>query len=301
MKKWLIVICGPTAAGKTALSIQLAKKFNSEIVSTDSRQFYRELKIGSAPPSSEEMAQVPHHFIADRSITEDFSAGRFEEAALKRLEELFNEKNIVFAVGGSGLYIHALCDGLDEFPEIDSTIRENLQKELEENGLDWLCSKLQELDPEYYEQVDKQNPQRIIRALEVCIGTGNKFSSFRVGEKKLRPFETIKIGVEMPRERLYERINLRVDKMMDAGLLDEAKSLVHLKEKNALQTVGYKELFDYLEDKTSLEDAVELIKRNTRRFAKRQITWFRRDDSIKWFQPEEVKNIITYIESKLSA
>lgn len=301
MKKWLIVICGPTASGKTAISIQLARKLNSEIISTDSRQFYKELKIGSAPPSDEELAQVQHHFIADRALTDDFSAGQYEEEALERLEELFIKYDVVFAVGGSGLYINALCDGLDEFPEIDSSIREDLQDQLEQNGLEVLCSQLQKLDPEYYEQVDKQNPQRVIRALEVCIGTGEKYSSFRVGEKKERPFEVIKIGIGMLREQLYDRINLRVDMMIEAGLLDEVRGLVHLKHKNALQTVGYKELFEYFEGKTSLEEAIELIRRNTRRFAKRQMTWFRRDDAIKWFQPNELEGIAAYIESKLSA
>lgn len=301
MKKRLIVICGPTAAGKTATSIQLAKKYNSEIISTDSRQFYRELKIGSAPPSAEELAQVPHHFIADRNLTDDFSAGQFEETALELLEGLFAQHDTIFAVGGSGLYINALCDGLDEFPEIEANVRQGLQKQLEENGLESLTDRLKELDSEYYEQVDKQNPQRVIRALEVCIGTGERYSSFRVGEKKQRPFEVIKIGIEMPREELYERINQRVDKMMEAGLLEEAQALIRLKHKNALQTVGYKELFEHLEGKTTLEEAVELIKRNTRRFAKRQMTWFRRDENIKWFHPQETEDIITYIESKLSA
>lgn len=299
MKKRLIVICGPTAAGKTALSTQLAQHFRTEIISTDSRQFYRELKIGSAPPSAEELEQVPHHFIADRELTDDFSAGEFEEQALQKLDKLFQKHDVVIAVGGSGLYIRALCEGLDEFPEIAPEVRENLQADLESHGLEALCERLKELDPDYYNQVDKQNPQRVIRALEVCIGTGEKYSSFRIGEKKERPFSITKIGVEMPREQLYERINLRVDMMMDAGLLSEAEGLIRLKDKNALQTVGYKELFDYFEGETTLDEAVELIKRNTRRFAKRQMTWFRRDEEIVWFQPSDTEKIISHLETQI--
>lgn len=300
MKKWLIVICGPTATGKTALSIQLAKHFSSEIISADSRQFYKELKIGSAPPSEEELKTIPHYFIANKELTEDFSAGKFEQEALQLLEKLYKEKDILFLVGGSGLYIRAICEGLDDFPEVDPQIRERLIDELEEKGISHLRNQLKELDPEYYETVDQSNPQRLIRALEVCLGTGQKYSKLRGGEKKQRPFEVLKIGVEMDREELYQRINMRVGKMIEAGLVEEARSVYHLREKNALQTVGYKELFEHFDGNISLEEAIELIKRNTRRFAKRQFTWFRRDEEINWFKPEEVKGIIALIESRLN-
>lgn len=300
MKKWLIVICGPTATGKTALSVELAKYFQSEIISADSRQFYKELKIGSAPPSPEELAAVPHHFIANKELSEDFSAGMFEVEALHLLGKLYKSKQILFLVGGSGLYIKALCEGLDDFPDIATEVRNNLIERLEKDGLEPLQKQLKELDPEYHAQVDLQNPQRVIRALEVCIGTGQKYTSFRQGDKKQRSFNILKIGVGMDREKLYEKINLRVDKMLEAGLIKEAKSIYHLRDKNALQTVGYKELFDHFDGKISLEEAVELIKRNTRRFAKRQFTWFRRDQEVKWFESHETKAIISWIESKVN-
>ena len=257
MKPRLIVVCGPTAVGKTAVSIDLAKDFGTEIISADSRQFYEELKIGTAPPSAEELPEVHHHFIGNKTLDEDFSAGEFAEVALKKIAELHQQNPLVFMVGGSGLYIKAVCEGLDEFPETAPEIRGQLNKEFAEKGIEALQQKLKKLDPEHYKKVDLQNPHRLIRALEVCIATGKPYSTFQSGEKQERDFNILKIGLELSREELYHRINKRVDAMMKAGLLEEAKSVQTFKNKNALQTVGYKELFDYLEGKTSLEEAVE--------------------------------------------
>lgn len=296
-KKYLIAVLGPTASGKTSMAIQLAQHYNTEIISADSRQLYKEITIGTAKPTFEERAAAVHHFVDHVSITDEHSAGRFEQEALELLEELYNKHDVVIMAGGSGLYIQAVLEGFDELPKIDPSIREQLNNTLKTQGVEALQEMLHDLDPDYYNEVDLNNPQRIVRALEVCIGSGKPFSSFRQGNKQRRNFTPIKIGIAMDRELLYERINKRVDLMMDAGLLEEARALHHLRGLNALETVGYTELFDYFEDKHDLEEAVELIKRNSRRYAKRQMTWTRKDPDIVWFGPNDIRKVIDHIEA----
>ncbi len=298
-QKTLIVVVGPTAIGKTALAIELAQFYQSEIISADSRQFFQEMHIGTAKPSKEEEAAAPHHFIDSHSIKTLFSTGDFEVQALQLMDELFKKHNVLVMVGGSGLYIDAVCKGLDDLPEIDLSVREALNEKLAIEGIESIKKQLQELDPVYYEKVDQANPQRMIRGLEVVLSTGKKLSSFLTANKKERPFQIIKIGLNMDRALLYERINHRVDLMMEAGLLEEAKSLLPYRQYNALNTVGYSELFDYLEGKTDLAAAISMIKQNTRRFAKRQLTWFRRDENTTWFEPNQVEEIIKHINSQL--
>ncbi|PKP28188.1 MAG: tRNA (adenosine(37)-N6)-dimethylallyltransferase MiaA [Bacteroidetes bacterium HGW-Bacteroidetes-18] len=300
MNSYLITVIGATAIGKTALSIKLAQHFNAEIISCDSRQFYKEMTIGTAVPSSEELAAAPHHFIQNKSIFDHYSVGQFEKDALKKLDELFLKNNIVVMVGGSGLYTNAVLEGFDDFPEIDTEIREKLNKQVENGELEILQNQLKELDLESYQTIEIENPHRLIRALEICIGTGKPYSSFKNKDKTKRNFIPIKIGLMADREIMYDRINQRVAMMLQEGLLDEAKKLVPHKELNALQTVGYRELFDYFDGKCTLEFAVEEIKKNTRRFAKRQVTWNRKDESIHWFDfktaPSEIiKKIETTI------
>jgi tRNA dimethylallyltransferase len=271
----LFLIVGPTASGKTDYSIGLARELNSPVISCDSRQLYRELVIGTAPPTMEQQALVKHYFIWSHSINDYYTAGRYEIEALSLMDELFKERNALVMVGGSGLYADAVCYGLDDFPEPDRQIRESLTLRAKEEGVDSLRKELRILDPESYEAIEISNPQRVIRALEVVLTTGRKFSSYKSNERKVRNFEVERIYIEREREELYERINRRVDVMMSEGLLDEARRLFPFRHLTALKTVGYRELFDYFEGKTSLEEAVELIKRNTRRYAKRQITWFK--------------------------
>lgn len=297
--KFLIVIAGPTAVGKTALSIEIAREFNTEIISADSRQFFREMSIGTAKPSQEELKYVTHHFINSHSIKKEYNVGKYEREALDLLDNLFKKKEVVILTGGSGLYIDAVCKGFDNLPEVSIDIRENLNNIFKEKGIEELQAMLKEHDPEYYKTVDLSNPQRIIRALEVSISTGLPYSSFRKKETKQRTFNIIMIGLELPREELYERINARVDEMIKQGLMEEVKNLIEYKAHNALQTVGYKELFDHFSGKLELKDAIELIKQNTRNYAKRQLTWFRKDKEIKWFHPDEKKEIIEYIKKKL--
>lgn len=292
MRGTLIVICGPTASGKTSLALKLAKHFSAEIISADSRQVYKELKIGSAPPSAKELKEAKHHFIASRNLDEDYNAGAFEKDVLQLLEKLFLKNNYAILVGGSGLYIDAVCNGFDKVPASFSEIRKQLQDLYEEKGIEPLREKLKKLDEDYYKKIDLDNPQRLMRALEVCMGSGKPYSSFRKGKTNERNFRIIKIGLELPRDVLYKRIDARVDEMMKSGLLEEAKNLISIKHLNALQTVGYKELFDFFEGKITLEEAVDLIKRNSRRYAKRQLTWFRRDKEIQWFSPDDVEKII---------
>ncbi|WP_412467815.1 tRNA (adenosine(37)-N6)-dimethylallyltransferase MiaA [Pedobacter sp. KLB.chiD] len=299
-KKTMISIVGPTAIGKTALAIQLAQHFGTEIISADSRQFFKEMAIGTAKPSTAELATAKHHFIDSHTITELFSTGDFEIEGLKKLEEVFQNHDQSIMVGGSGLYVNALINGLDEMPDVDLSIREKLNKQLEDEGLAVIQNQLAELDPEYFERVDQQNPQRMIRGLEVFLSTGQKLSSMLSATKKDRPFNIIKIGLNTDRAVLYNRINSRVDQMMADGLLDEVKSLLPFRKYNALNTVGYSELFDYLDGKHSLEDAIAAIKQNTRRFAKRQLTWFRRDEEINWFEPDQSTEIIDFIERKIT-
>ena len=295
----LIIITGPTAIGKTGLAVFIAKALKTEIVSFDSRQFYKEMKIGTAVPTDEELAEVPHHFIQNLSIHDEYTVGDYERDALKKLEELFQKYNSVVMVGGSGMFEKAVTEGLDEFPEVDKTIRQNLIYEFDIYGLEPLQKELKEVDTDYYHQVDLNNPVRIIRALEVFRGTGKPFSSFRKNNSAKRNFNILKIGLELPREEIYDRINRRVDLMMEEGLLEEVKSLYKLKNLNSLQTVGYKEIFDYLDGKIDLEFAVSEIKKNTRRYAKRQLTWYRKDEKINWFSPFEKEEILDYIFNHL--
>lgn len=292
--KTLIVIAGPTASGKTALSIRLAQKLGTEIISADSRQFYKEMAIGTAKPAPHELAQVKHHFIDSHSITDNFNVGDFEQYGLALLHELFKTHNTVILTGGSGLYIKAICEGFDQLPDVDPAIREQLNATFDTNGIADLQEKLKQADPEYYAQVDINNPQRIIRALEVYQSSGQPFSSYRRKNYQERPFNILKIGLLWPREQLYERINLRVDEMIAQGLIDEVKALLPYCHLNALQTVGYTEIFDYLDGKTDLQTAIYLIKQNTRRFAKRQMTWFNKDKQINWVAPQMVEEFVLY-------
>lgn len=288
---------GPTAVGKTAMSIRLAKAFNTEIVSADSRQIYREIPIGTAAPTGEELLQVKHHFIGSKSITEDYSAGDFEADALFLLDKLFKRNDVVIMTGGSGLYVKAVTHGLDEHPS-DLDVRNTLISGFQKHGLKWLQQELLERDPATYRVIDLSNHQRIIRALEVCITSGMPYSGFLTHSAKNRPFNVIEIGLELPREVLNERINRRVDLMMQAGLENEARSFFHQRHLNALQTVGYKELFDSFEGKCTISQAVEDIKTHTRRFAKRQMTWFRKNSNSKWFSPDEFDKIVAFVRAR---
>ena len=295
----LIIIVGPTAIGKTSLSLSLAEHFSTDIISADSRQFFKEMSIGTAAPTPEELAVAPHHFIHHKSIEEDYSVGDFEREVLEKLEQLFQKHQYLIMVGGSGLYVDAVTKGLDKFPDVAPSVREQLNIDFEENGIEQLQQQLQQLDPEYYSEADIQNPHRLIRALEICIGTGKTYSSFRRNKKAERPFNTIEIGLTAEREIVYDRINRRVDIMMEAGLLEEAKHLYPKKGLNALNTVGYKELFKYFDGEWSLEQAIVEIKKNSRRFAKRQFTWFRKNKNITWFDYcTSPKDIIEYIEKR---
>lgn len=297
-KKTLIVIVGPTAIGKTSLAIELANFYQTEIISADSRQFFREMNIGTAKPSKEELAAAKHHFIDSHSVNTLFSTGDFEVEALKLMDKLFETHDVLIMVGGSGLYIDAVCNGLDQLPEIDLKIREQLNQQFATEGITTIQQQLEKHDPEYYAKVDQSNPQRMIRGLEVFLSTGKKLSSLLTANKKKRPFNIVKIGLNADRALVYERINQRVDLMMEAGLLDEVKSLMPYRHLNALNTVGYSELFDYLDGKTDLPSAIAMIKQNTRRFAKRQLTWFRKDENTAWFEPNQVKEIISFLTTK---
>ncbi|WPU95827.1 tRNA (adenosine(37)-N6)-dimethylallyltransferase MiaA [Mucilaginibacter sabulilitoris] len=299
--KTLIVVAGPTAVGKTAAAIELAKHFNTVVVSADSRQFFREMAIGTAKPNAAELAAVKHYFIDSHSIAEPFSVGDFEKQGLALLDELFKTHHHVVLAGGSGLYIKAICEGFDELPTTDPAIREKLNRELEETGIASLQQKLKLADPDYYNEVDLGNPQRIIRALEVFESSGKPISSYRQATVNKRPFRIIKLALNLPREVLYNRINERVDVMIQQGLLAEVKALLPHRHLNALNTVGYTELFDYFDGKTSLEKAIEMIKQNTRRFAKRQLTWFRKDSSFHWFQASDadvISQMMNMIENQ---
>ncbi|MGG8497781.1 tRNA (adenosine(37)-N6)-dimethylallyltransferase MiaA [Tenacibaculum sp. TC6] len=300
MTNTLITIVGPTAIGKTALGIKLAQHFGCDILSCDSRQFYKEMSIGTAVPNKEELEAATHHFIQNRSIFDDYNVGQFERDALATLDELFKKNPIQIMVGGSGLYVDAVLNGLDDFPDVDPSIRSNLTALLASDGIETLQKKLASLDIEAYNTIAIDNPHRLIRALEICIGTGKTYSSFKNKPKAARNFNSIKIGLTADRELMYNRINKRVDIMMDNGLLTEAKEMYPHKSLNALQTVGYRELFDYFDGHFTLDFAIEEIKKNTRRFAKRQGTWFRKDTSIIWFDfQENTQHIIATIEAKL--
>lgn len=299
MDKYLVIILGPTGIGKTSLAVKVAKHFKTEIISSDSRQIYQETKIGTAVPSAEELKEVVHHQIATKSVKDYYNASMFEQEVLEISEQLFKKYNPLVMVGGSGLYIDAVCKGIDELPDVDQELRNELIIELNEQGIESLRAKLKKIDPVYYEKVDLKNPKRILKALEISIMTGKPYSSQLTSPKKERQFKTIKIGLNMDREFLYERINKRVDIMVSDGLEEEARNLYPLREYNALNTVGYKEFFDFFDNKHSREKAIELIKRNTRRYARRQLTWFRRDNEIKWFEPNESEAVINEIENIL--
>lgn len=294
--KRLIVVVGPTGSGKTALAIALARHYGAPIISTDSRQVYRGMPIGTAQPTTDELSLATHYFIADREPEDDFNCGRYEVEALSLLERLFVDNDYVVAVGGSGLYVKALCEGMDELPETSAELREGLKQRLATEGIESLLNELQQLDPVYAEVVDRHNPARVMRALEVCLASGRPYSEQRRGERAQRPFHIIKVGTDMPRDILYERINRRVDMMVADGLVEEVRALIPKRHLNALQTVGYRELFDYFDGKSTLEEAIDLIKRNSRRYAKRQLTWFRRDDDTVWFAPSDVESIINHID-----
>ena len=298
MQKKLIVIGGPTAVGKTAVAIAVAKHFNTEIISADSRQCFKELNIGVARPSLAELATVPHHFIADRSIQQEFSASDYEKFALKKLEELFSKRAVVVMVGGTGLYIKSLAEGLDNIPEIEPELRERIRSSYEKNGMQWLVEELELNDPLFVSKGEMQNPQRMLRALEVVLSTGESILQFQTGVKAKRDFEIIYVGLDLPREELHSRINARVDQMMQQGLLAEVKSLIPYQHLNALQTVGYKEIFEHLQGEKTLEEAVESIKAHTRQYAKRQLTWFKKVEDINWFHPSETEKLLSFIKAK---
>lgn len=298
--KHLIVIVGPTAIGKTSLSIKLAKHFNCEVLSADSRQFFKEIGIGTAKPTLDEMEGVKHHFIDSLSIHDDYNVGKFENEAISRLNDLFQNDDVAILIGGSGLYVDAVCKGIDDIPK-DETIRLQLIKELDEKGLSTLQKELKERDPDHYKKMNIQNPQRLIRALEVCRLTGETYTSFRKDSVKERPFQIHKIGLNTDRETVYTNINKRVEIMMKNGLLQEVRSVFPYRNLNSLNTVGYKELFNHLEGNIALDEAVEQIKKNTRNFAKRQLTWFKRDKSTQWFTPEDsTESIIELLEKEFS-
>jgi tRNA dimethylallyltransferase len=298
LKKTLIVITGPTAVGKTALCMDLATHFGIPIINADSRQIYRELKIGTARPTEEQMRQIKHYFVGTLGLEDYYSASLFEQQVLELLSQLFQTHDYALMAGGSMMYIDAVCNGIDDIPTIDDETRALMKRRLSEEGLEQLCEELKRLDPEYYEIVDRQNPRRVVHALEICTMTGQTYTSFRRREKRKRPFRIIKIGLNRKREELYDRINQRVDEMMANGLLEEVKVMYPKRSLNALNTVGYKELFDFLDGRWTLEEAVERIKGNTRRYARKQLTWYKKDDQIRWFHPDEKTTIIDYIISQ---
>lgn len=295
----LVVLLGPTAVGKTSVAVALAKHFHTAIVSADSRQFYKEIPVGTAQPSAEEQRAVPHFFIATHSVRDTLDAGRYSREARALLEKEFTHHPVMILAGGSGLYIDAVINGFDDLPQQDAGLRSELQALYEEKGIAALQQELEKLDPEYFEKVDRNNPSRLIRAIEVCRLTGKKYSELRSGKSGRLPFRVIKIGLELPREELYDRINRRVDVMMENGLEEEARAVYPLRTLNALQTVGYKELFDHFDGKTSKEKAVELIRQHTRNFAKRQMTWWRKDPEIHWFHPDAVEEMERFIREEL--
>ena len=299
-QKTVIIIAGPTAVGKTTAAIELAGYFQTEIISADSRQCFKELNIAVARPSRDELKKVKHHFIASHSVHDEMNAALFEQYALEKIKMIFKKHDVTVMVGGTGLYIKAFCDGLDDVPAVDPAIRKKIILNYEQKGLQWLQHEVEKKDQEFFKRAEIQNPQRLMRALEVIESTGRSILSFRKGEKVKRDFKIIKIGLELPKDELHRNINARVDAMMEKGLLNEVKNLLPYKNLNALQTVGYSELFDHLDGEISLEKAIEEIKKNTRQYAKRQMTWFKKDKEIKWFPPSQVKKIIEFVTDSRS-
>lgn len=296
-EKKLIVLTGPTAVGKTAVSLDIARHYGIPVINADSRQIYRELQIGTARPTEAQMQNIPHYFVGSLSLNDYYSASLFEQQVLSLLKELMTKSNYALLSGGSMMYIDAVCDGIDDIPTIDDATRALMKQRLADEGLEALCKELKRLDPDYYEVVDLQNPRRVVHALEICTMTGKTYTSFRKKEKRERPFDIIKIGLNRPREELYDRINRRVDQMVADGLLEEAKALYPMKSLNALNTVGYKELFDYFDGRWSLDEAIERIKGNTRRYARKQLTWFKKDERIRWYHPDDQTAIINDIDA----
>lgn len=297
--KTLIVLVGPTASGKTEVAIQIANQFNAEIISADSRQFYKELPIGTAAPNHRQLKEVKHHYIGNLSVKDEFNVSSFENNVLQLLDEKFKVLNNMILVGGSGLYINAVCKGIDNLPDPDINLRREITALYAEKGIQALQEKLNELDPQYYKEVDRKNPKRLMRAIEVCLKTGKPYSEQRLNQPKKRNFNIIKIGLEMHRDELNSRINNRTREMMDKGWLEEARSVFPLKHLNALNTVGYKELFKFIEGEWTLEKAIEKIQTNTRRYAKRQMTWFKKDPGINWFSPDAREDILNFLDTKL--
>ena len=293
MDNTLIVITGPTAVGKTALTIELAQHYGTPVINADSRQIYRELKIGTAAPSDEQQQQARHYFVGTKSIHDYYNASMYEQEVMSLLSESTTQINLL--AGGSMMYIDAVCNGIDDIPTVRDDIREEMKRRYQEEGLEALCADLQQLDPEHYAIVDRQNYRRVIHALEICYQTGKTYTSFRTQAKKERPFHIVKIGLNCERDILYNRINARVDEMMEKGLMKEAESLYAFRQQNALNTVGYKELFDYMDGRWSLEEAIDRIKGNTRRYARKQLTWFKRDQQVQWFRPDQKDEILKYI------
>ena len=297
-KKTLIVLIGPTGVGKTDLSIKIAEKYNSPIISADSRQLYSELKIGTAAPAEKYLKRVKHYFVGTLKLTDYYSAAQYESDVISLLEELFKENDTILLTGGSMMYIDAICKGIDDIPTVDNDTRQMMMEKYEKEGLERLCAELKLLDPEYYSIVDLKNPKRVIHALEICYMTGKTYTSFRTGNKKQRPFNIIKIGLCREREELYERINRRVDIMINDGLIDEVKSVYQYRNLNSLNTVGYKEIIQYLDGNCTLDFAIEKIKQNSRIYSRKQMTWFKRDNEITWFHPDNEEEIMNFIETK---
>jgi tRNA dimethylallyltransferase len=297
--KYLITLLGPTGVGKTTASLSISQKFNAPIISADSRQFFKEMRIGTAAPTPDQLNAAPHYLVGHKSITERYSCGMFELDAINLLDNFYKTHQNAMLVGGSMLYIDAVCKGIDDFPLPDAELRLSLEDQLKTEGIESLRAQLKLLDPIHYQQIDLKNSQRVLKAVEVCLQTGKPYSSFLTIPKKERPFDIIKIGLNRPREELYEAINARVDQMIEAGLVDEAKSLYPFRNHNALKTVGYREIFDYIDEKITLDKAIELIKRNSRHYAKRQLTWWARDNEIEWFHPNELDKIVIHLQAKL--
>ena len=296
-EKHVLVIVGPTAVGKTQLTVQLAKELGVSVLNADSRQVFKELKIGTAKPTPIEMSGVKHYFVNDRNITQEFSAGHFEKEGLEVLAEIFENRDVAIVSGGSGLYVDALCYGFSDIPKVKNELRENLKERVKKEGLEVLFEQLKILDPNYANEIDPDNQQRIVRALEVCIGTGKPFSAFRTGSAQKRDFKIHFIGLELPRELLYERINSRMDMMVENGLFEEAQRMLPYRQHNALQTVGYTEIFGYLDGHYDKQEAIRLLKRNSRRYAKRQLTWFKKNESVHWFEPTQIDQILKLVKS----